>query len=1151
MRQSRRVRGRTDAPGDAKWYKDAIIYELHVRSFQDSTGDGIGDFPGLTQRLPYLQDLGVTALWLLPFYPSPLRDDGYDIADYLGVHPDYGTLDDFRRFLDEAHNVGLRIITELVVNHTSDQHAWFQRARLAPPESTERDFYVWSDSPERYRDARIIFQDFERSNWSWDPAAHAYYWHRFFSHQPDLNYDNPAVFEAIAGVLDHWFRLGVDGMRLDAVPYLIEREGTHSENLRQTHDVVRRLRAHVDSAFSNRIFIAEANQWPEDAAAYFGKGDESHMIFHFPLMPRLFMAVRQEDRLPIVDILAQTPAPPPAGQWALFLRNHDELTLEMVTEEERLYMYHVYATDAEARINLGIRRRLAPLLGNHRRRIELMNALLFSLQGTPVLYYGDEIGMGDNVYLGDRNGVRTPMQWSGDRNAGFSDAPPQRLVLPLIVDDEYHYQSVHVAQQLGNPHSLLWWMKRLIALRKRYQAFGRGDLVMIECPNTRVLAFVRRWGPQQILVVANLSRFVQHTELDMREFRGRVPIEVFGRARFPAITEQPYPLTVGSHAFLWMELIDEGRRSRDTALPRMEVEQSWEEVFSVRGRGDLETLLPAYVERCTAWNLGGRAVLAVRIESVFPLGDRRARRWLCALRVTLTTGEPEHYLLPLGCRPAGGRTRRRADGVARLLVRSTPQTRYELFDASEDPSMATALVQQIDGASPSGGSRLEVVRGEAANPRVHENATPRTLQPVRPESNAVFAMGDVAVLKLFRRIETGPNPEIEMRSHLRHAGFAHTPALLAAFRTRLDERRPGSDTWLGILQEHVANDGEAWAHAVTAARRYLREAGHRRNTPRRTDTIVPTSPWDGLADPAVGDLIAPYARTVERLGARTADLHKALASPTSDRAFAIEPPTALSRRSAYQRMRTLAIAVLDLLGARLPELDPAGRTLANSVLARRADVLALFHRLLEGPFTSPRIRCHGNLHLGQFLQAGDELVIIDFDGEPGRPLYERRLKRSPLQDLATMVRSFHYAAHAAARGLHGPTEEGVDDAPGMRWMRAWQLRVGAVFIDAYSRGVAESGLLPDDPDEARLLFRTYLVERALYELGYELNHRSAWVTAPLLDLPLLLPSRRSLAGPATDSNDAEAALDPNRGAARGKRRIAQAATRPGRRRRRA
>jgi maltose alpha-D-glucosyltransferase / alpha-amylase len=1107
MRQRRRRHRQPDAPGNIQWYKDAIIYELHVRSFQDSTGDGIGDFPGLMRRLPYLQDLGVTALWLLPFYPSPLRDDGYDIADYMGVHPDYGTIDDFRRFLDEAHRLGLRVITELVVNHTSDQHAWFQRARTAPAGSLERDFYVWADSPEPYGQARIIFQDFELSNWAWDPAAHAYYWHRFYAHQPDLNYDNPAVFDAIVRVLDHWFGLGVDGMRLDAVPYLIEREGTASENLRETHAIIKRLRAHVDRTFANRIFIAEANQWPEDAAAYFGDDDESHMIFHFPLMPRLFMAIRQEDRLPIVDIMAQTPEPPPTGQWALFLRNHDELTLEMVTEEERLYMYHVYATETHARINLGIRRRLAPLLGNHRRRIELMNALLFSLQGTPVLYYGDEIGMGDNVYLGDRNGVRTPMQWNGDRNAGFSDAPSQRLFLPLIVDDEYHYHALHVAQQLANPHSLLWWMKRIIALRKRYQAFGRGDLIMVQCLNTRVLAFVRRWGEQQILVVANLSRFVQHAELELRDYRGTAPIEVFGRTRFPSIDDAPYSLTLGPHAFLWFELTDAQRTGREAALPRMEVEQSWEEVFSIRGRGDLEDLLPAYIERCPAWDLGGRSVLSVRLESTLPLGDARARRWLCVLRVTFTAGEPEHYLLPLGCRPGKARIRPPADVVARLVVRNAPRTRFELFDAAEDSVMAAALVSEVhgEGASP-GGPGLDVVLSDAAG-LPDGNHPPQPLERGRPGSNVVFTVGEGAVLKLFRRIEAGPNPEIEMRSHLQRAGFAHTPALFAAFHGSMDTGRHGRSVWFGILQENVPNDGEAWSHAVQAARTCLRVASRRREAPPQIDLIVPMSPWDSLANPAVGDVVTSYAQVIERLGTRTADLHKALAAATNDPAFASEPPTALSRRAAYQRMRTLAVSVLDTLSGRLPALDPVVRNIAETVLGRRADVLEIFHRLLERPFTSPRIRCHGNFHLGQVLHAGDELVIIDFDGEPGRPLYERRLKRPPLQDVASMVRSFHYAAHAALRDLHGGRSvDAAQDATRLRWMRAWQLRVSAVFIDAYSREMADSGLLPSDPDEARALFQTSLLERALYELGFELNHRPGWLAAPLLDLPLLLTS---------------------------------------------
>ncbi|HKK07788.1 MAG TPA: maltose alpha-D-glucosyltransferase, partial [Gemmatimonadota bacterium] len=543
-----------DEPGRPDWYRDAILYEVPVRAFRDGNGDGIGDFRGLTEKLGYLQELGVTALWLLPFYPSPQRDDGYDIADYRDVHPDYGSLEDFRRFLDAAHERGLRVVTELVLNHTSDRHRWFRRARRAPAGSPERDYYVWSDDPERYAETRIIFQDFEPSNWSWDPEAEAYYWHRFYAHQPDLNFDNPRVHEELLDVVDFWLGMGVDGLRLDAVPYLYEREGTNCENLPETHAFLRKLRRHVDERFPGRMLLAEANQWPEDAVAYFGEGDECHMAFHFPLMPRLFMGIRMEDRFPIEDILAQTPPIPASAQWAIFLRNHDELTLEMVTDEERDYMYRVYAGERRARINLGIRRRLAPLLMNDRKKIELMYGLLLSLPGSPVLYYGDEIGMGDNIYLGDRNGVRTPMQWSGDRNAGFSEANPQRLYLPVITDPEYRYEAVNVESQIRNPSSLLWWVRRQVGMRRRHRAFGRGDLVPVEPENPKVLSFVRSHQDEVILVVANLSRFVQRAELELGAWEGRRPRELFGHTAFPEIGSGPYTVTLAPHAFYWFRL---------------------------------------------------------------------------------------------------------------------------------------------------------------------------------------------------------------------------------------------------------------------------------------------------------------------------------------------------------------------------------------------------------------------------------------------------------------------------------------------------------------------------------------------------------------------------------------------------------------------
>ncbi|HEX9108865.1 MAG TPA: maltose alpha-D-glucosyltransferase, partial [Longimicrobiales bacterium] len=615
---------------DPLWYQDAIFYELHVRAFSDSNGDGIGDFRGLSERLDYLQELGVTTLWLLPFYPSPLRDDGYDIADYTDVHPSYGTLRDFRDFMREAHQRGLRVVTELVINHTSDQHPWFQRARRARPGSAAREMYVWSDTPERYGDARIIFKDFESSNWSWDPVAQAYYWHRFYSHQPDLNFDNPRLHQALFQVLDFWMRTGVDGMRLDAIPYLYEREGTNCENLPETHAFLKELRAHVDGRYRDRMLLAEANQWPEDTVPYFGNGDECNMSFHFPVMPRLFMAIRMEDRFPIIDILRQTPPIPPGCQWGIFLRNHDELTLEMVTEEERDYMYRIYAADPRARINLGIRRRLAPLLGNDRRAIELMNCLLFSLPGTPVLYYGDEIGMGDNIYLGDRNGVRTPMQWSGDRNAGFSRANPQSLYLPVITDPEYHYASVNVEAQQGNPSSLLSWMKRIIALRKRFKAFGRGELRFLYPDNRKVLAFLRAYEDETILVVANLSRMTQHVSLDLSEFEGRIPIELFGWSEFPRIGKQPLFLTLGPHHFFWFSLPPQPESgsvavgARPQRRKAIAVGAGWQDVLGNGARRALEEQLPRWMLPRRWFRSKSRPIRYARLTDALPLGEKAA-----------------------------------------------------------------------------------------------------------------------------------------------------------------------------------------------------------------------------------------------------------------------------------------------------------------------------------------------------------------------------------------------------------------------------------------------------------------------------------------------------------------------------------------------
>jgi len=538
---------------DVLWYKDAVIYQIHVRTFHDSNGDGIGDFEGLETKLDYLQELGINAIWLMPFFPSPLRDDGYDIADYNSVHPSYGTLEDFRKFLESAHERGIRVIIEFVANHTSDQHPWFKESRSSP-DNPRRDWYVWSDTDTRYKGTRIIFLDTEKSNWAWDPISKAFYWHRFFSHQPDLNYDNPAVREEMWNVMKFWLEMGVDAFRLDAIPYLVEREGTNCENLPETHAVLKEFRRKLDENFPGRMLLAEANQWPADLRPYFGDGDEFHMAFHFPLMPRMFMGLKLEDRKPITEILQQTPEIPPSCQWSLFLRNHDELTLEMVTDMERDYMYDSYAESKTMRINLGIRRRLAPLLNNDRRRIELMNGMLMSLPGTPIIYYGDEIGMGDNINLGDRNGVRTPMQWTGETNAGFSTAPPERLYAPLIQDPVYGYPAVNVLRQRASEHSLLNWMQLIITVRRSTAVFGRGSIEFLYPANHRILAYVRRLGNETVLVVNNLSSTAQAVELDLRRYKGNIPIEMSGRNMFPRVGDVPYLLTMGPYQFFWFRL---------------------------------------------------------------------------------------------------------------------------------------------------------------------------------------------------------------------------------------------------------------------------------------------------------------------------------------------------------------------------------------------------------------------------------------------------------------------------------------------------------------------------------------------------------------------------------------------------------------------
>jgi maltose alpha-D-glucosyltransferase/alpha-amylase len=1092
LRRPRPSPARRPAPagGDPLWFKDAIIYELRIRSFLDSNGDGIGDFRGAASKLGYLQDLGVTAIWLLPFYPSPLRDDGYDIADYVDIHPDNGTLADFEFFLAEAHRRGLRVITELVLNHTSDQHPWFKRARRAPAGSSERDFYVWSETPERYREARIIFNDFESSNWAWDAVARAYYWHRFYAHQPDLNFENPAVHEALYGVVDFWLALGVDGVRLDAVPYLYEAEGTSCENLSATHTFLKQLRAHVDARFADRMLLAEANQWPEDAAAYFGDGDECHMNFHFPIMPRMFMAIHQEDRFPILDILAQTPQIPPNCQWALFLRNHDELTLEMVTDEERDYMYRAYAHDAEMRINLGIRRRLAPLVGNDRRKMELLHGLLFSLPGTPVLYYGDEIGMGDNVFLGDRDGVRTPMQWSADRNAGFSRANPQRLILPINIDPEYHYEAINVEAQQNNPNSLLWWTKRLLALRRQFQAFGQGTMEFFTPANYRVLAFVRQTEAETVLVVANLSRFPQYVELDLARWKGMRPIELFGHSAFPEIGELPYLLTLVGHGFYWFSIeappgAEEAERAAAYVPPALAGKRAHSLLLGDE-QAVLEEALPAFLETRRWFGGRGSRITSVSLVESVALGEV----YMVVARVEYADRETERYVLPLAVVPDGHPLAPHA--IVAELRFSDPPGGGLLVDATEEPSGARALLVAIRDrarALGAGGSveavplvGLEIPEGEPTNISGAHAA-------------AAVRYADRYLLKLFRRLEDGESPELELGRVLN----ARAPGLSPAIAGVVDYRRPrGAPSTLAVLQSYVPSEGTAWTHAYAELGRFFERVltRHREEAPPAAPGALTELARAEIPAPA-RDVIGTYLDLAALLGRRTAEMHLALGADSDDPRLAPEPYTPLDRRAKYQSMRNLLGRTLRLLRARLEQLPPEPAELARRILGGYPRLLALFEPYLVQRLSGLRIRVHGDYQLHQALFTGKDFVLIDFDGVPVDTLAERGRKHTALRDVAGMIRSFDYAARRV--WLDAAVVRPEDRAVAAPWADAWRRWVSGSFLRAYLDGTAGAPFLPD-PEHVELILDTHIAQKALRELGDELAQPGETALIPLTAL---------------------------------------------------
>ncbi|MDP9045957.1 MAG: maltose alpha-D-glucosyltransferase [Pseudomonadota bacterium] len=1089
----------------ALWYQEAIIYQLNVKAFYDSNGDGVGDFKGVTSKLDYVKDLGVNTIWLMPFYPSPLRDDGYDISDYHDVHPQYGTLADFKEMLEEAHRRDLKVITELVINHTSDQHPWFQAARRAPKGSPERDFYVWSETDTRYAGTRIIFTDTETSNWTYDPLAKAYYWHRFFSHQPDLNFDNPQVLEAIFKTMRFWLDMGVDGFRLDAIPYLIEREGTNNENLPETHAIIKQLRAAIDASYKNRFLLAEANQWPEDVREYFGDGDECHAAYHFPLMPRMYMAIAQEDRFPLTEIMQQTPDIPPNCQWAIFLRNHDELTLEMVTSKERDYMYLTYAADPRARINLGIRRRLAPLMDNDTDRIKLMNSLLLSRRGSPIVYYGDEIGMGDNVFIGDRNGVRTPMQWTPDRNAGFSRADPQRLYLPPIMDAVYGYEALNVEAQQREPASLLNWMRRMLTVRKSSKAFGRGDLVFLKPGNRKILAYLRIYADEVILCVVNLARSAQPAELDLAAYKGRVPVEMLGRTPFPPVGELPYLMTIAAHGFYWLRL------STDVSVPSWHLTvqpaeerpvlvlfDGWNSLFrdhvvpwrigmAIKTRAQFEAdVLPRHIESQRWYGTKGTPVKRAQMTE-HVLWERGADTWLLPL-FTLEGPADSTYFVPLAIAWEDRQEERFRSFSAAAVARVRQQAEVGLLaDAFADEQFCRAVVEAIgqrrELRAGAGTIRFTPTRAFADIVGSDLAALPVS-RPQAQSSNTIVTFGESVFLKGYRRLGEGVNPEVEIGSFLTEvAGFDHIAPVAGAVQYVGDDGRSMS---LCLLQAYVSNQGDGWVNLTGYLARFFELL--------RSST-----------DPLPDDVHGGHLALTRTLGQRTAEMHRALATASADPAFGAEVLSAADVEAYRQQALAEVQATLAMLESRLAQLSGPTLEDARAVLLQRDRLLERLRQADTGTGSALKSRIHGDYHLAQVLVSRNDFVIVDFEGEPARSFAERRAKQSPMRDVAGMLRSFAYARASALRtAAHTPDEEAQLSAPAA----AWEAATRQAFLDGYAEAMQRVGDGRFDPGTG--LLPLFELQKALYELRYELGNRPDWVHIPLGGiLALVAPARQT------------------------------------------
>jgi len=1078
---------------DPLWYKDAVIYQLHIKSFFDSNNDGIGDFAGLIGKLDYIAELGVNTLWLLPFYPSPRRDDGYDIAEYKAVHSDYGTLADARRFIAEAHKRGLRVITELVINHTSDQHPWFQRARHARRGSKARDFYVWSDDDQKYDGTRIIFLDTEKSNWTWDPVAGQYFWHRFYSHQPDLNFDNPQVMKAVIGVMRFWLDLGVDGLRLDAIPYLIERDGTNNENLPETHDVLKAIRAEIDANYPDRMLLAEANQWPEDTRPYFGEGDgdECHMAFHFPLMPRMYMALAMEDRFPITDILRQTPEIPTNCQWAIFLRNHDELTLEMVTDRERDYLWNYYAEDRRARINLGIRRRLAPLLQRDRRRIELLTSLLLSMPGTPTLYYGDELGMGDNIYLGDRDGVRTPMQWSPDRNGGFSRADPQRLVLPPIMDPLYGYQTVNVEAQSHDPHSLLNWNRRLLAVRKQQKAFGRGTLKMLTPSNRRILAYLREYTDAEgnteiVLCVANVSRAAQAAELELSAYADKVPVEMLGGSAFPPIGQLPFLLTLPPYGFYWFLLASRDRMPSwhiepSEGLPELTtlvLRKRMEELLDAPSRDTLENaILPQYLPK-RRWFAGKQGPIdQVRLSYGVRLATTTTPVLLSELQVH-SDGTVQHYQLPFGLLPEEQINSALPQQLALSRVRRGRQV-----GLITDAFVLEPFIRAVLGNCQSR-TRLAYGAGELrfdcteqlATLALDEESEVRYLNA--EQSNSSVVVGGSLVLKLIRRVNAGIHPELEMSAYLTAAGFANISPLLG-WVSRVDDQ--GQPHLLMIAQGYLNNQGDAWEWTQNTLERAVR------------DEMEPAS----VEPEAHTDALVELTGFAALLGQRLGEMHLLLAAPSEDEAFAPRPSSGEDCARWSTQVSAQLTHALDLLASHRDSLDRDSQALVDDLAQQRDGLTQHVDTLARQARGGLLMRVHGDLHLGQVLVVQGDAYLIDFEGEPARPLEERRAKHSPYKDVSGVLRSFDYAAAMILRSASAVDLCDAARQARQRVARQYLHQSRHAFVEAYGLATAGMPHAWEQAEGERAALELFCLEKAAYEITYEAENRPGWLAVPL------------------------------------------------------